>query len=77
MFWILVLVFDIYVQLNTAFLYKGMIIREKARIMRRYLIYFSVTDLLTILVYLIALGKGNYTINYFKMIIVLKFARII
>jgi len=42
----------------------------------RYLFYYSLIDFLTILVYLIALGKGDYTINYFKLIIILKFTRI-
>jgi hypothetical protein len=64
------------VQLNSGYLFRGMIIQERERVIGRYLHNYFLIDFITVLIYIVVYSSGNYYLNYFKLWIILKFIRI-
>lgn len=67
-FTILILVFDIFVQLNSGFLTRGMIIVDRQRVLKRYLRYYFIPDILCVLVLIITPLSGQVNMNYLKLL---------
>lgn len=72
---ILVFIIDMGVQFKTGFLYRGVIITEKARVVSRYLHYYFIFDIVLVVVLSTTLISQNYDMNFVKLIIVMKFIR--
>ncbi len=68
--------FDIVVQLNCGFLYRGMIILDRKRIVSSYLRTYFIWDFMEIMVFLIAYIGQLYEFNYLKLILFIKIFRI-
>lgn len=66
---------DIFVQLNTGFLFRGMIILEKERAVSRYLRSFFITDVLLVVILITSVTSREYYTNIPKLLIILKFMR--
>jgi hypothetical protein len=71
-----VLIVDVAVQLNSGYLFRGMVITERERVLGRYLHNYFLIDMTTILILIIVLASQYYYLNYLKFWIILKFVRI-
>ena len=74
-FFIIVFILDMLFQLNSGFLYRGMIIMDKERAIGRYLRNSFLIDSLLIIFLVVALASQNYNMNYPKLIVIAKFIR--
>lgn len=66
---------DIGVQLRTGFLYRGVIVTDRARVVNRYLHYYIVLDVVLVVILVATLISESYAMNYVKLVVVFKFIR--
>jgi hypothetical protein len=72
---LIILLLDIFIQFRVGFLSKGIIVKNKLRVRSRYVDYPIIIDISVFLILFLALATQLYTINYVKMVIILKFVR--
>jgi len=75
-FFILILVLDIFAQFRIGYLNNGIVVKQRERIVSRYLGYRMFIDITVVLIIILTLATQIYALNYAKIIIILKFARI-
>lgn len=74
---IVILFADMMLQLEVGFIRMGVVVTNRFRVIDRYLHYNIVGDVGLIVILMLAVGTGHYTLNYFKLIVLLKICRII
>ncbi len=57
-----------FIQLNSGFLTRGMIIMDRTRVLKRYLRYFFGPDVLCVLILIVTPLSGSIDMNYLKLI---------
>ena len=67
---------DIVVQINTGYLSRGMIVKERERVLARYLRKWGIIDIVVLICLTLGNIVKNYNIIYIKMVVVVKFLRI-
>lgn len=55
----------------------GVIITNRSKVVDRYLHYYIFFDVGVIAILMLAVGTGHFTLNYFKLIILLKVVRVV
>lgn len=73
---LLVLVSDIAVQFRVGYLFRGVVVLERARVVSRYLHSFFLVDCLIVSLLLVNYITKAYWLNYPKLVMLIKFARI-
>jgi len=74
-FFIIVYGVDIFIQFSTGYLYRGMIIMDRERVVGRYLHSLFIPDIILFLILIISIASGWFNINYAKLLVFYKFAR--
>ena len=73
---LLIFAVDIAVQLNAGYISRGAVILERRKVVSRYLHYYFYADIAIIVIELAALVSQNYYVNFAKLVVVWKFARL-
>jgi hypothetical protein len=73
---IVVLCIDTLLQLELGYIRMGVVVTNRFKVIDRYLHYYIFFDIGVIVVLILAVGTGHYTLNYFKLIIVVKVFRV-
>lgn len=68
----LVLIADIVVSLNRGYYNQGILVLDRKKIYHHYLRYHSWIDILGLIVVMMCFFSGNFTLNYFKVLFLLK-----
>lgn len=55
----------------------GVVVTNRFKVIDRYLHYYIFFDIGVIAVLMLAVGTGHYSLNYFKLIIVIKVVRVL
>lgn len=74
-FFLLILMIDVWVQLSTGYLHRGVVIQQRSRVIDRYMHYYIFLDIFLIAAILGSLIEGNYDWNFPKLIVGAKFLR--
>lgn len=74
-FCILVFVVDIGIQLKTGYIYRGIIILDRRRVVNRYVRSYLLVDVILIVIIIAAMVSEDRVINIAKLIIIAKFIR--
>lgn len=72
----LVLLFDIFVGLNSGYLYRGMIVMDRKRVTSRYITTYLFIDIVSVLVVFICPITKSFYLNYSKLWLILKIGRL-
>jgi hypothetical protein len=72
----LVLVGDMVVQFRVGYLFRGVVVLDRARVVSRYLHSFFLVDCLLVILLLVNYLSKVYWLNYPKLALLIKFARI-
>ena len=68
---------DMLVQFNTGYLFRGVIITDKSRVVSNYLRSLFISDLLLIIILFITILSSDIYINIVKILVVTKFIRML
>lgn len=74
---LLVFAADMLVQFNTGYLFRGVIITDKSRVVSNYLRSVFIPDLLLIIILIITILSSDIYINIVKILVVTKFIRML
>ena len=73
---VLTLTLDILVCFNCGYLYRGMIVMDRRRIISHYMRRMFLIDLLTVLILIICPSSGYFYLNFAKLILIFKVIRL-
>lgn len=68
---------DVYVQLNTGYIFRGVIITERARVVSQYLRTYFLPDIIFILLMILSILTPNLAVAVLKIIVVAKLMRML
>lgn len=68
---------DVYVQLNTGYIFRGVIITERARVVSQYLRTYFLPDIIFILLMILSILTPNKAVAVLKIIVVVKLMRML